>query len=154
LSDSEKEKMYCEADEIKTTENEAMIPIDEPRDLLNRVDITTPPEFRIKRVPRPGREKYKAIMEIFNGLSVIIRHKGLAFKASYRDVVADAAWQAITTYNRTYHDKLKNSLYHLLPQRKKDKFKTSGVKANVPRILMVHHQDMSVEMSICLQAAQ
>jgi hypothetical protein len=42
----------------------------------------------------------------------------------------------------------------LLPQRKKDKFKTSGVKADVPRMLMVHHQDVSVEMSIRLQAAQ
>jgi hypothetical protein len=35
-----------------------------------------------------------------------------------------------------------------------DKFKTSGVKANVPRMLMVHHQDMSVEMIIHLQATQ
>jgi hypothetical protein len=42
----------------------------------------------------------------------------------------------------------------LLPQRKKDKFKTSGVKADVPMMLMVHHQDMYVEMSIHLQAAQ
>jgi hypothetical protein len=49
---------------------------------------------------------------------------------------------------------LKNSVYHLLPQRKKDKFKTSGVKADVPRMLMVHHQDVSAEMSIHLQAAQ
>jgi hypothetical protein len=56
----------------------------------------------------------------------------------------------ITTYNQKYHDKLKNTIYHLLPQRKKDKFKISGVKADVPRILMVHHQDVSVEMSIHL----
>jgi hypothetical protein len=38
----------------------------------------------------------------------------------------------------------------LLPQEKKNKFKTSGVKADVPGMLMVHHQDMSVEMSIHL----
>jgi hypothetical protein len=69
-------------------------------------------------------------------------------------VVADAAWQAITIYNRTYHEKLKNSVYHLLPQRKKDKFKTFGVKAYIPRMLMVQHQNVSVEMSICLQVAQ
>jgi hypothetical protein len=85
---------------------------------------------------------------------LISRHKGLAFRATYQDVVADGAWQAITTYNRTHHDKMKNFVYHLLPQRKKDKFKTSGVKADVPRMLMVHHQDVSVEMSIHLQAAQ
>jgi hypothetical protein len=35
----------------------------------------------------------------------------------------------------------------LLPQRKKNKFKVFGVKANVPRMLMVHHQDVFVEMS-------
>jgi hypothetical protein len=117
---------------------------------LNSIDITTLPEFRNKRVPRPGREEYKTIVEILNGLNVINHHKGLAFKATYQDAVADTAWQTITTYNDTHHDKLKNSFYHLLPQRKKDKFKTFGIKADVPRMLMVHHQDMSVEMSIRL----
>jgi hypothetical protein len=42
----------------------------------------------------------------------------------------------------------------LLPQRKKNKFKTSGVMADIPRILMIHHQDVFVEMSIRLQVAQ
>jgi hypothetical protein len=54
LSDSEKENTYREANEIKIVGNEAPIPTCRLRDLLNRVDITTPPEFRIKRVPRPG----------------------------------------------------------------------------------------------------
>jgi hypothetical protein len=52
MSDSEKEKMYHDADEIKTVKNEAPIPTGRPRDLLNRIDITTPPKFRIKRVSR------------------------------------------------------------------------------------------------------
>jgi hypothetical protein len=85
---------------------------------------------------------------------VLSRHKGPAFRATYQDVVADAAWQAITTYNRRYHEELKNTVYHLLPQRKKNKFKTSRVKADVPRMLMVHHQDVTVEMSTHLQAVQ
>jgi hypothetical protein len=72
----------------------------------------------------------------------------------YQDAVANAAWQAITTYNRRYHEELKNIIYHLLPQRKKNRFKTSGVKADVPRTLMVHHQDVAVEMRTHLQAAQ
>jgi hypothetical protein len=71
LSDSEKEKMYYEADDIKTAGNEALIPTGGLRDLLNCINITTPPEFRIKRVPCSGREEYKAIVEIFNGPSVI-----------------------------------------------------------------------------------
>jgi hypothetical protein len=148
-----KEKMYRQADEIKTARNEALNPTVRLRDLLNCMDITTPLEFSIKRVLHLGREEYKAIVEIFNAPSVISQHKGPAFKATYRDAVADAAWQAITAYNRTYHDKMNNYVYHLLPQRKKDKFKTSRVKTDVPRMLMVHHQDMSVEMSIRLQAA-
>jgi hypothetical protein len=49
---------------------------------------------------------------------------------------------------------LRNTVYHLLPQRKKNKFKIFGVKADVPRMLMVHHQDVCVEMSTRLQDAQ
>jgi hypothetical protein len=60
------DKMYCEADEIKTAGNEALIPTSKLRDLLNHIDITTPPEFRIKRVPCLGREEYKAIVQVLN----------------------------------------------------------------------------------------
>jgi hypothetical protein len=93
-------------------------------------------------------------MEIISEPNVLSRHKGPAFRTTYQDAVADATWQAITTYNRRYHDELRNTIYYLLPQRKKNKFKASGVKANVPRMLMVHHQDVLVEMSTCLQTAQ
>jgi hypothetical protein len=122
--------------------------------LLNHINITTPPEFRIKRISCPGREEYKAIMEIISGSNVLSRHKGPAFRTTYQDAVADAAWQAITTYSRRYHDELRNTIYHLLPQRKKNKFKVFEVKADVPRMLMVYHQDVFVEMSTRLQTAQ
>jgi hypothetical protein len=121
---------------------------------MNHINITTPPELRIKRIPRPGREEYKAIVEIISGPNVLSRHKGPAFRTTYQDAVADAAWKAITTYSRRYHDELRNTVYHLLPQRKKNKFKVSGVKADVPRMLMVLHQDVFVEMSTRLQTAQ
>jgi hypothetical protein len=85
---------------------------------------------------------------------VLSRHKGPAFRTTYQDAVADAAWQTITAYNRKYHDELRNTIYHLLPQRKKNKFKAYGVKADVPMMLMVHHQHVSMEMSTCLQTAQ
>jgi preprotein translocase subunit SecD len=42
----------------------------------------------------------------------------------------------------------------VLPQRKKDKFKIYGVRADVPRMVMVHHQDVSGVMSIRLQDPQ
>jgi hypothetical protein len=121
--------------------------------LLNRINITTLPEFRIKRISRPGREEYKVIVEIINGPNVLSRHRGPAFRTTYQDAVADAAWQVITTYNRRYHDELRNIIYHLLPQRKKNKFKASRVKADVPRMVIVHHQDVFVEMSTHLQTA-
>jgi hypothetical protein len=66
LSDTEKDEMFGDADEIKTAKNVAPIPTSRMRDLLNHLNITTQLEFRIKRVPRPGQEKYKAIVEIFS----------------------------------------------------------------------------------------
>jgi hypothetical protein len=118
--------------------------------LLNRINITTLLEIRTKRILRLGREEYKAIMEIISGPNVLSRHKGLAFRTTHQDAVADASWQVITTYNHRYHDKLRNTVYYLLPQRKKNKFKAFGVKADVLRMLMVHHQDVFVEMSTYL----
>jgi hypothetical protein len=141
LSDAEKDEMFRDADEIKTARNKALIPTSRLRDLLNHLNITTKPEFRIKRVPRPGP-------------NVLSLHKGPILRATYQDAVANAAWQAITTYNRRYREELKNTVYHLLPQRRKNKFETSGVKVDVPRMLMVHHQDVIVEMSTHLQAVQ
>jgi hypothetical protein len=138
-SNTEKDEIFHDADEIKTFGDEALIPTGRPRDLLNHINITTPPEFRIKRILRPGREEYKAIVEIISGPNVLSQHKGPAFMTTYQDAVADAAWQAITTYSRRYHDELRNTIYHLLPQRKKNKFNVSGVKADVSRMLMVHH---------------
>jgi hypothetical protein len=153
-SNAEKDETFHDADEIKTVGDEAPIPTSRLRDLLNHINITTPPEFRIKRILHPGWEEYKAIVEFISGPNVLSRHKGPAFRTTYQDVVANAAWQTITTYSQRYHDELRNTVYHLLPQRKKNNFKVSGVKADVPRMLMVHHQDVFVDMSTRLQTAQ
>jgi hypothetical protein len=131
-----------------------LIPTGRLRDLLNHINITTPLDFRIKRIPRPSREEYKAIVEIISGPNVLSRHKRPTFRTTYQDAVADASCQVITTCSRRYHDELRNIVYHLLPQRKENKFKVSGVKADVPRMLMVHHQDVFVEISTHLQTAQ
>jgi hypothetical protein len=154
LGYAKKEETYRDADEIKIFGNEDPIPTSRLRDLLNRFDITTPSEFRIKRVLRSGREEYKAVVEILSRPNVLSCHKGPTFTTTYQDAVADAAWQTITAYNRKYHDELKNTVYHMLPQRNKNKFKTFGVKADVPRMLMVHHQDVSMGMSTRLHDTQ
>jgi hypothetical protein len=54
FGDAEKEETYLDAIEIKTFGDEATIPTGRLRDLLNRINITTPPKFRIKRVMYPG----------------------------------------------------------------------------------------------------
>jgi hypothetical protein len=58
--------------------------------------------------------------------------------------VVDAAWQAITSWSRRNKDELQNSVRRLLPQRKND----------VPRMDMVHRQDVTVELSTRLLAVQ
>jgi hypothetical protein len=79
LSDFEKEKEYHIADEIKTCENEALIPTSRLRELLNCIGITTPIEFRVKRVLHPEREEYKAIVEILSGPNLLSHHQGSSF---------------------------------------------------------------------------
>jgi hypothetical protein len=49
---------------------------------------------------------------------------------------------------------LQNSVHYLLPYRKKDQFKVYGVKKDIPRMEMVHHQDVTVELSTRLLTAQ
>jgi hypothetical protein len=45
-------------------------------------------------------------------------------------------------------------VHYLLPYRKKDQFKAYGVKRDIPRMEMVHHQDVTVELSTRLLTAQ
>jgi hypothetical protein len=50
--------------------------------------------------------------------------------------------------------RLQNSVHYLLPYRKRDQFKAYGVKKDIPRMEMVHHQDVMVELITRLLAAQ
>jgi hypothetical protein len=50
--------------------------------------------------------------------------------------------------------RLQNSVHYLLPYRKKDQFKAYGVKKDIPRMEVVHHQDVAVELSTHLLTAQ
>jgi hypothetical protein len=49
---------------------------------------------------------------------------------------------------------LQNSVHYLQPYRKKDQFKAYGVKRDIPRMEMVHHQVVTLELSTRLLAAQ
>jgi hypothetical protein len=153
-SDTEPEKMYRDADEVESFGAESPILTGRLRALLEHLGITTAPRYRIKEVPRLGRVEFKAIAEIFFGSRILCRHKGPAFRTSQSDDVADAAWQAITSWVRSNKSRLQNSVQYLLPYRKKDQFKAIGVKKDTPRMEMVHHQDLAVELSTRLLTAQ
>jgi hypothetical protein len=98
--------------------------------------------------------EFKAVVEIFFGSRVLCRHKGPAFRTSHSDAVADAAWQAITSWVRSNKSWLHNLVHYLLPYRKKDQFKAYRVKRDIPRMEMVHHQDVAVELCTHLLTAQ
>jgi hypothetical protein len=147
-------KLYRDADEVESLGAESLILAGRLRALLEHLDITTTSRYRIKEVPRSERVKFKVIAEIFFGSRILCRHNGPAFRTSHSDAVADAAWQAITSWVRSNKSRLQNSVYYLLPYRKKDQFKAYGMKKDIPRMEMVHHQDVAVELSTRLLTAQ
>jgi hypothetical protein len=97
-SNTEDEKMYQDADEVESFEAESPILASRLRALLEHLGITTAPRYRMKEVPRSWRVEFKAIVEIFFGSRILCRHKGPAFRTSRSDAVADATWQAITSW--------------------------------------------------------
>jgi hypothetical protein len=139
---------------VESFRAESPILVGRLRALLEHLGVTTAPRYRIKEVPRSGRVEFKAIAEIFFGSRVLCLHKGPAFRTSRSDAVADAAWQAITSLVHSNKSWLQNSIHYLLPYRKKGQFKAYGVKRDIPRMEMVHHQDVTVELSTHLLTAQ
>jgi hypothetical protein len=93
--------------------------------------------------------EFKTIAEIFFGSRVLCRHKGPAFRTSRSDAIIDAAW-----WVRSNKSRLQNYVHYLLRYRKKDQFKAYGVKRDIPRMEMVHHQDVMVELSTHQLATQ
>jgi hypothetical protein len=105
-SDTEPEKLYRDADEVESFGAESPILAGRLRALLEHLGITTAPRYRIKEVPCSGRVEFKAITEIFFGSRILCRHKGPAFRTSHSDVVADAAFQTITSWVRSNKSRL------------------------------------------------
>jgi hypothetical protein len=90
--------MYRDVDEVESFKAEAPVLAGRLQALLEHLGITTAPWYRIKEVPHPGWVEFKAVVENFFGSRVLCQHKGPAFRTSHRDDVADAAWQAITSW--------------------------------------------------------
>jgi hypothetical protein len=152
--DTKTEKMYRDADEVESWGAEASVLTGRLQALLEHLGITTAPRYRIKEVPRSGRVEFKAIVEIFFASRILCRPKGPAFRTSRSDAVADATWQAITSWVRSNKSRLQSSVHYIQPYRKKDQFKAYRVKRDIPKMEMVHHQDVAVELSTRLLIAQ
>jgi hypothetical protein len=146
--------LYQDADEVESFGAESPILADRLRALLEHLGITIAPRYRIKEVPRLGRVEFKVMAEIFFRSRILCRHKGPTFRTSRGDAVADAAWQAITSWVHSNKSRLQNSVHYFLPYRKKDQFKAYRVKKDILRMEMVHHQDVAVELSTRLLTAQ
>jgi hypothetical protein len=97
-SDTEDEKMYRDADEVESFGVKSPILTGRLRGLLEHLGITIAPRYRIKEVPHSRRVEFNAIAEIFFGSRILCRHKWPAFRTLRSDAVADAAWQAITSW--------------------------------------------------------
>jgi hypothetical protein len=154
LRDTEVERMYRDADEVESLGAEALVPTDRLRSMMGHLGITTAPRYKIKVVPRLGWVEFKTILEIILKSRILCRHLGPTCRASCSDTVADATWEAITLWVHSNKGRLHNSIHLLLPYQKKDQLKAYGVKKDVPRMEMVHHQDVIVELSTHLLAAQ
>jgi hypothetical protein len=93
-------------------------------------------------------------VEVFDGQEVGGKHACPAPRVTCLEAVADATWQALTSRNCSWHRDLKNSIYALYPQRKKDAFKISRVALQIFRGAMSHNTSLSQDLSDHLLVAQ
>jgi hypothetical protein len=114
---------------------------------------TIPPEPRVINIIE-GEDWRALIMAYLCHYYEPDSKNGPAFRTSRSDAIVDAAWQAITSWVLSNESRLQNSVHYLLPYQKKDQLKAYGVKKDIPRMEMVHHQDVAVELSTRLLTAQ
>jgi hypothetical protein len=93
-------------------------------------------------------------VEVFDGQEVVGKHACPTPCVTCAEAVADAAWQALMSWNCSRHRDLKDSIYALYPQRKKDSFKISRVDPKIFRGAMSHNTGLSLDLSNCLLVAQ
>jgi hypothetical protein len=70
---------------------------------------------------------FSCTLEFFDEQEVVGQHTFPAPRVTSAGVVEDAGWQALTSCYHSQHRDLKNSIYAIYPQRKKDAFKICRV---------------------------
>jgi hypothetical protein len=97
--------------------------------------------------------EFTCTVEVFDVKEVAGKHACPTLCATCVEAVADAAWQALMSWNRSRHCDLKNSIYTLYPRRKKDAFKISQVEPQIFKGVMAHSTSISLDLSDHLLAA-
>jgi hypothetical protein len=85
---------------------------------------------------------------------VVGKHASPAARVTCVEVVTNAASQALTSWHYSRHRDLKNSIYALYPQRKKDAFKISRVDPQIFIGAVSHNMILSLDLSSRLLIAQ
>jgi hypothetical protein len=101
-----------------------------------------------------GCMEFTCTMDVFDGKEVAGKHACPSPRATCAEVVPNAAWQALMSWNRSRHRDLKNSIYALYPRRKKDAFKISRVEPQIFKGVMLHCMSPSMDLGDCLLATQ
>ena len=119
------------------------------QELLDMIDISSRPQYFIKRVFRPGREEWIAKVKIFDGNRVMSSHHGPTHRDTCGAAIADAAWEAVTSIGHTLREKLETSTFSHIPRRKPGtrEYIVSPVGPYVYPQEMVRTQDIAVELS-------
>jgi hypothetical protein len=81
-------------------------------------------------------------VEVFDEQEVVSKHACPTPQVTYAEAMADTAWQALMSWNRSWHHDLKDSIYALYTQRKKDAFKISRVDPQIFRKAMSHSMSL------------
>ena len=130
----EDEPIYRKAVEFRTFGGEALKASGRLKGLLHKVGIKTSPEYHVKRVPRPGRDEFRAEVTIYDGPHVVSKHASPAFRSTCGAAVSDAAWEAMTALSYYFRRRLEGSSYSYIPQRRcgTARYTAAAVVSDVP----------------------
>ena len=155
-SDSEEEPIYRKAEKFRTYGEEAPRAAGRLKGLLYCVGITKAPEYHVKRVPRPGRDEFRAEVTVYDGPRVVSKHAGPTFRSTCAAAVSDAAWEAMTVLSHTFRRFLAGTGYSYIPRRRSGSRRYTGgaLGPGVPQVAVMHCQDIAVAQSDRITALQ
>jgi hypothetical protein len=152
-SDSEPDPVRAATEFCSFSEESSMVPA-QLHGLLFQLGITRTLKYRANGVTKLVCMEFTCTIEFFDGQEVVSKHACPTPHATCAVVVVDAAWQALMSWNCSWHHDLKNCIYAIYPRRKKSVFKISRGNLQIFRGAMSHSTSLSLDLSGCLVVAQ